>query len=45
MPLQKPVLPMSLAQPVQTAMPLERQTLKPLRLNTSMPLAPVRSEP
>ena len=45
MPLHKPVLPMSLQQPVQTAMPLERQTLKPLRLNTSMPLTPVRNEP
>lgn len=45
MPLHKPVLPMSLQQPAQAAMPLERQTLKPLRLNTSMPLAPVRNEP
>ena len=45
MPLHKPVLPMSLQQPVQTAMPLERQTLKPLRLNQSMPLTPVRNEP
>ena len=45
MPLHKLVLPMSLQQPVQTAMPLERQTLKPLRLNTSMPLTPVRNEP
>jgi len=26
-------------------MPLERQTLKPLRLNQSMPLTPVRNEP
>ena len=45
MPWHKPVLPMSLQQPVQTAMPLERQTLKPLRLNQSMPLTPVRNEP
>jgi flagellar protein FlgJ len=45
MPLHKPVLPMSLQQPVQTAMPLERQTLKPLRLNQAMPLTPVRNEP
>ena len=45
MPLHKPVLPMSLQQPVQAAMPLERQTLKPLRLNQAMPLAPVRNEP
>jgi flagellar protein FlgJ len=45
MSLHKPVLPMSLQQPAQAAMPLERQTLKPLRLNTSMPLAPVRNEP
>lgn len=45
MPLHKPVLPMNLQQPVQTAMPLERQTLKPLRLNQSLPLAPVRNEP
>ena len=45
MPLHKTVLPMSLQQPVQTAMPLERQTLKPLRLNQSMPLTPVRNEP
>jgi len=26
-------------------MPLERQVLKPLRMNPSMPLAPVRGEP
>jgi len=45
MPLHKPVLPMSLQQPAQTAMPLERQTLKPLRLNQAMPLTPVRNEP
>jgi len=45
MPLNKPVLPMSLQQPVQAAMPLERQVLKPLRMNPSMPLAPVRGEP
>ncbi|MSQ64738.1 MAG: hypothetical protein EXR37_00040 [Limnohabitans sp.] len=45
MPLYKPVLPMSLQQPVQAAMPLERQTLKTLRLNQPMPLTPVRSEP
>ena len=45
MPLHKPVLPMSLQQPVQTAMPLERPSLKPLRLNQSLPLAPVRNEP
>ena len=45
MPLNKPVLPMSLQQPVQAALPLERQVLKPLRMNPSMPLAPVRGEP
>jgi len=45
MPLHKPVLPMSLHQPVQAAMPLERQTLKPLRLDQAMPLTPVRNEP
>jgi flagellar protein FlgJ len=45
MPLHKPVLPLSLQQPAQTAMPLERQTLKPLRLNQAMPLTPVRNEP
>ena len=45
MPLHKPVLPMSLQQPVQAAMPLERQTLKPLRLDQAMPLTPVRNEP
>ena len=44
MPLQKPVLPMSLQQPGQTAMPLERQTLKPLRI-VPIQLAPVRNEP
>jgi len=36
---------MSLHQPVQAAMPLERQTLKPLRLDQAMPLTPVRNEP
>jgi flagellar protein FlgJ len=45
MPLNKPVLPMSLQQPVQAALTLERQVLKPLRMNPSMPLAPVRGEP
>jgi flagellar protein FlgJ len=45
MPLNKPVLPMSLQQPAQAAMPLERQVIKPLRMNQAMPLAPVRSEP
>jgi len=45
MPLHKPVLPMSLQQPAQAAMPLERQVIKPLRMNQAMPLAPVRSEP
>ena len=44
MPLHKPVLPMSLEQKTQAAMPLERQTLKPLRLNP-MQLAPTRNEP
>ena len=44
MPLQKPVLPMSLEQKTQAAMPLERQTLKPLRL-VPIQLAPVRNEP
>jgi flagellar protein FlgJ len=45
MPLNKPVLPMSLQQPAQVAMPLERQVIKPLRMNQAMHLAPVRSEP
>jgi flagellar protein FlgJ len=44
-PLNKPVMPMSLQQPAQAAMPLERQVLKPLRMNQALPLAPVRNEP
>ena len=45
MPLHKPVLPMSLAPVEQPAMPLPRQTLKPLPMNKTMPLSPVRNEP
>ena len=45
MPLHKPVLPMSLTPVEQPAMPLPRQTLKPLTMNKTMPLSPVRNEP
>jgi hypothetical protein len=45
MPLHKPVLPMSLTPVEQPAMPLQRQTLKPLPMNKTMPLSPVRNEP
>jgi Rod binding domain-containing protein len=44
-PLNKPVMPMSLQTTPQAALPLERQVLKPLRLNQALPLAPVRNEP
>ena len=40
MPLNKPVMPMVLKPAEQTPMPLPTQTLKPLRLNPSMPLPP-----
>ena len=40
MPLNKPVMPMVLKPVEQTPMPLPTQTLKPLRLNPSMPLPP-----
>ena len=40
MPLNKPVMPMVLKPTEQTPMPLPTQTLKPLRLNPSMPLPP-----
>ena len=40
MPLNKPVMPMVLKPAEQTPMPLPKQTLKPLRLNPSMPLPP-----
>ena len=45
MPLHKPVLPMSLTPVEQTPMPLPKQTLKPLPMNKTMPLSPVRNEP
>ena len=45
MPLHKPVLPMSLTPVEQPAMPLPRQTLKPLPMHKTMPLAPTRNEP
>ena len=45
MPLHKPVLPMSLTPVQQTPMPLPKQTLKPLPMNKTMPLSPVRNEP
>jgi len=46
MPLNKPAQqPMALQPVTQTAMPLERQTLKPLRLNQPMQLTPTRNEP
>jgi flagellar protein FlgJ len=45
MPLNKPVLPMSLTPVEQPALALPRQTLKPLPMHKSMPLSPVGNEP
>jgi flagellar protein FlgJ len=45
MPLNQPQLPMRLTSPEQPAMPLPKQTLKPLPMNKTMSLSPVRNEP
>jgi len=45
MPLNQPQLPMALTKPEQPAMPLPVQTLKPLLMNKTMSLSPVRNEP
>ena len=45
MPLNKPVLPMSLQTKEQAGMPLIKQVLKPLPANLSLPMAPGKIEP
>ena len=45
MPLNKPQLPMPFTKVEQPAMPLPVQTLKPLQMNKTMSLSPVRNEP
>ena len=45
MPLNKPVMPMSLQSPVKEAMALPKQALKSFPINSSLPLAPGRIEP
>jgi Rod binding domain-containing protein len=45
MPLNKPVLPMSLEGKEQTGMPLIKQVIKSLPANMNLPMAPGRIEP
>ena len=45
MPLNKPVMPMSLQSPAKEAMALTKQVLKSFPINSSLPLAPGRIEP
>ena len=45
MPLQKPVMPMSLQPKAQVGLPLVHQDLKPLPIQKHLPLAPTRIEP
>jgi flagellar protein FlgJ len=45
MPLNKPVMPMSLQNKEQVGMPLVKQIVKPLPTNLSLPMAPGRIEP
>ena len=45
MTLNQQQLPMRLTSPVLPAMPLPKQTLKPLPMNKTMSLSPVRNEP
>ena len=45
MPLNKPVMPMSLQSPAKEAMALPKQVLKSFPMNNSLPLAPARIEP
>ena len=45
MPLNKPVMPMSLQTKTQAPMALPQQVIKPLPINNSFELSPSRSEP
>jgi len=45
MPLNKPIMPMSLQAPAKDPMALPKQVLKSFQLNNSLPLAPGKIEP